>query len=131
MRQSKRLVLLMVLVLLSTFAIAQQVSFPMPLAGETLCHSPVTITVTVFLNKSSVVIPHAVVLLRPILGKPSQSELRTDANGQAKASVPCGYLDMFATGFSFAPSAKRVQIEKNEQFVAISLDPSPLSLTQY
>jgi hypothetical protein len=56
-------------------------------------------------------------------------ELRTDANGQAKASVPRGYLDIFATGLNFAPNAKRVQIEKHEQFMAISLDANPL--TQY
>ena len=128
MKQSKRIVVIIAFVLLSASTvldIAAQVAVPVvPLAGETWCMSPATITVTVFLNKSSAVIPRAVVLLRGV-GKPFQMELKTDGNGHVKASVPCGTLDLFATGYDFAPNAKRVDIEKNEQFVAISLDASP------
>jgi hypothetical protein len=128
MRQSKRLVVMIAFVLLSACTVVDsvaQVAAPLvPLAGETWCKSPATMTVTVFLNKSRAVIPRASVVLRGV-GKPFQMELQTDANGQAKASVPCGYLDMFATAYDFAPNAKRIHIEKNQQFVAISLDASP------
>ena len=45
---------------------------------------------------------------------------------RATASVPCGYLDVFATGFGFAPDAKRLMVEKDHQFLAISLEAFPM-----
>jgi hypothetical protein len=131
MRRLIRLASLIAFFLLTSFAAvtsaAQQVSLPVPISGEATCTSPATVTVTVFLNKSSAVIPKAYLLLRGVAGKSFQVELQTDADGRATASVPCGYVDIFATARNFAPNAKRVGVEKDRQFLAISLDASPLA----
>ena len=114
------------LFVLGNVSAAQVVSRPVPLDGDAACTSPATVTVTVFLKNSNAVIPYAVVLLRNVAGKRLQLELQTDANGRATASVPCGYLDVFATGYGFAPNAKRLMVEKDHQFLAISLEAFPM-----
>jgi hypothetical protein len=62
--------LVFLLVLTSVDSTAQVAGPLTPPAGETPCNSPATVTVTVFLSKSSAVIPRAVVLLRAVVGKP-------------------------------------------------------------
>ena len=83
-------------------------------------------------DKSGAVIPNAFVLLiRGALSPtPHLSELRTDAEGRATASVGCGgYVDVFATAVGWDSNAKKVLVENEKQFVAISLDVFPM--TQY
>ena len=54
----------------------------------------------------------------------------TDAEGRATASVGCGgYVDVFATAAGWDSNAKKVLVENEKQFVAISLDVFPM--TQY
>jgi hypothetical protein len=131
LKNSNRTILLIgflaLLPALAAIGSAAQVATPrVPLAGKTVCESPAKVTVTVFLKRSRAVIPHAFVLLRAHGDRPFQLELETDSNGRATASVPCGYLDVFATALNFAPSAIRTEIEQDGQFVAISLDADPM-----
>jgi len=104
---------------LTTFGVAAQMVTVTP----NQCKVSSTLTVTVS-DKSGAVIPNAFVLLiRGALSPtPQLSELRTDAKGRATASVGCGdYLDVFATANGFDANAKKVLIEEEKQFVAISL----------
>jgi hypothetical protein len=134
MKNSNRTVLLIgflvLLPALTAIGTAAQLASPrVPLADKHVCKSPVKVTVTVFLKHSSAVIPRAFVFLRGQGAKPFQLELEADSSGRATASVPCGYLDIFATAFNFAPGAIRTEIEQDGQFVAISLDAD--ASTQY
>jgi hypothetical protein len=95
------------------------------------CKVSSTLTVTVS-DKSGAVIPNAFVLLirSALSSAPQLSELRTDAEGRATASVGCGgYVDVFATAAGWDSNAKKVLVENEKQFVAISLDVFPM--TQY
>lgn len=54
-------------------------------------------------------------------GKLFQLELHTNAAGKATASVPCGYLDFFATAGGFSPIAEKLSIRKDSQEITIAL----------
>ena len=127
-RVSKNALLTLLPLLFAVVATAQMVSVP----ENDTCKGSSTVTVTVFLDKSVAVIPNAFVLLRGGglgKGKPFQLELATNAEGRAIASVPCGYVDVFATATNFAPNAEKVLILEDKRSIAISLKLYPI--TQY
>jgi hypothetical protein len=104
-----------------------------PLPGEPTCKGSSVVTVKVT-DKSGAVIGDAFVLLRtdgPVSREPIQLELRTHSAGKgtgtATATVPCGYLDVFATARGFAPYAKKFLIEQDAQDIVFFLEVHPLT----
>jgi hypothetical protein len=101
---------------------AQQI--PMP--GEATCNVRGTVNVTVT-DLSGAVIPNAFVLFRADQGgiskdKPFLLELRTNSDGKAKASVPCGVVDFFVGAHEFTPHAARLVIAQDSSSASVRLD---------
>ena len=74
--------------------------------------SPLTITIT---DPIGAVIARAFVEIRSdsLERENPQAfhlEVRTDSNGEARASLPAGFYDVFAASTGFAPTAKKMQV---------------------
>jgi hypothetical protein len=102
-----------------------------PLPGESTCKGSSLVIVKVT-DKSGAVIADAFVLLRAdgsVNQEPLQLELLTHSAGKltgtATTSVPCGYLDVFATARGFAPYAKKFLIQQNAQDIVFFLEVYP------
>jgi hypothetical protein len=109
-------------VLLAVLAVrvpAQMVSSPSKPGEGTCAVSAVSVTVT---DPSGAVIQNALVLLHV---EPLRLvEVRTNSGGQATASLPCGYVDVFVAANGFTPHAEKLFARESTSItVALSVYP--------
>ena len=96
---------------------------PRSLDHSPTCETMGTLRITVT-DHSGAVIPNAFVFIRADqLGnrKAFQLELHTNSVGNATASVPCGYVDVFIARDGFAPHAEKVLV-RDTSILSLALE---------